>query len=119
MTTEAYQEITTEEFNRRLIEKLEDMTAWEFIQKAGDCLSYAQEIFNNEILEDYEEDNSHFLDYDTVVEMFTDGATFEEMRIKYKYDDIALREDFNNYTDMLCKDGQISDWAYHNWDNPF
>jgi hypothetical protein len=27
----------------------------------------------------------------------------------------ARREGWNNWTDMLCKDGQISDWQYANW----
>jgi hypothetical protein len=25
------------------------------------------------------------------------------------------REAWNNWTDSLCKDGQISDWQYANW----
>jgi hypothetical protein len=28
------------------------------------------------------------------------------------------RESWNNYTDMLCKDRQISDWQYDNWSQP-
>jgi hypothetical protein len=27
----------------------------------------------------------------------------------------ARREAWNNWTDSLCKDGQISDWQYNNW----
>ena len=27
-------------------------------------------------------------------------------------------ETWNNWTDMLCKDGQISDWQYDNWSHP-
>jgi hypothetical protein len=27
----------------------------------------------------------------------------------------ARREEWNNWTDSLCKDGQISDWQYANW----
>ena len=27
----------------------------------------------------------------------------------------ARREAWNNWTDSLCKDGQISDWQYMNW----
>lgn len=29
-------------------------------------------------------------------------------------DEIALNEAFNNWTDMLCKDGEISDHIYNN-----
>jgi hypothetical protein len=30
----------------------------------------------------------------------------------------ARRESWNNWTDSLCKDGQISDWQYENWSQP-
>ena len=30
----------------------------------------------------------------------------------------ARRESWNNWTDSLCKDGQISDWQYDNWSQP-
>jgi hypothetical protein len=30
----------------------------------------------------------------------------------------ARREEWNNWTDSLCKDGQISDWQYDNWSQP-
>ena len=30
----------------------------------------------------------------------------------------ARREAWNDWTDMLCKDGQISDWQYANWSHP-
>ena len=33
--------------------------------------------------------------------------------------DLPLRrEEWSNYTDALCKDGQISDWQYENWSQP-
>ena len=28
------------------------------------------------------------------------------------------REDWNNYTDALCKDGAITPWQYENWTHP-
>jgi hypothetical protein len=28
------------------------------------------------------------------------------------------REAWNNWTDMLCKSGEISDWQYENWSQP-
>ena len=34
-------------------------------------------------------------------------------------DAIAKREAFSNYTDMLCKDGLITEKQYENWTNPF
>jgi len=30
----------------------------------------------------------------------------------------ARREEWNNWTDSLCKDEQISDWQYDNWTQP-
>jgi len=34
-------------------------------------------------------------------------------------DDIMRREEFNNFTDYLCKAGMISSEQYETWDNPF
>ena len=33
-------------------------------------------------------------------------------------DYIARSEEWNNWTDALCKDGEISDWQYENWGHP-
>ena len=30
----------------------------------------------------------------------------------------ARREAWNNWTDSLCKDYEISDWQYENWSQP-
>ena len=36
-----------------------------------------------------------------------------------RYADLPMRrEAWSNYTDFLCKDGQISDWQYNNWSQP-
>ena len=33
--------------------------------------------------------------------------------------DLPLRrESWNNWTDALCKNGEISDWQYENWSQP-
>ena len=34
-------------------------------------------------------------------------------------DSIAKREAFNNYVDMLNKDGIVTDHQAYNWSNPF
>lgn len=36
-----------------------------------------------------------------------------------KGDKVAIREAWNNYTDSLCKDGDITLKQYETWDNPF
>ena len=41
---------------------------------------------------------------------------------QYEQDGIAdmpaRREAWNNWTDSMCKDDQISDWQYMNWGHP-
>lgn len=34
-------------------------------------------------------------------------------------DDVARREAWNNFTDSLCEDKQITRWQCDNWTNPF
>lgn len=36
-----------------------------------------------------------------------------------RFDYVAKREAWNNWTDGLCKDGTITSWQYENWDQPF
>jgi len=36
-----------------------------------------------------------------------------------RIDDPMRREAWNNYTDQLCKDGQITDHQYSSWVHPF
>ena len=36
-----------------------------------------------------------------------------------KGDIVATRENWNNYTDFLCRDGQITMKKYESWSNPF
>ena len=38
---------------------------------------------------------------------------------RYKVDSIARRMAWGDFTDMLCKDGQITQNQYNNWSNPF
>jgi hypothetical protein len=45
--------------------------------------------------------------------------THKDSLKKYKNDIPAKREMWHNFTDMLCKDGEISDNQYHNWSNPY
>lgn len=36
-----------------------------------------------------------------------------------RVDAVARREAWNNWTDALCKDRQITSRQYETWDNPF
>ena len=44
------------------------------------------------------------------------------VRNEYEQDGLpdlpARREAWNNWTDSLCKNGDISDWQYENWGHP-
>ena len=50
-------------------------------------------------------------------------AQFKEMLRdqgdRFKGDSIAKREAFNDYVDMLNKDGDVTDNQAYNWSNPF
>ena len=42
----------------------------------------------------------------------------EEYEQDGRPDEVARRETWNNWTDGLCKDREISDWQYENWTHP-
>ena len=48
-------------------------------------------------------------------EMLKDSPTGTLLR----GDSIAKREAFNDYVDMLNKDGYVTDYQAYNWSNPF
>jgi len=50
--------------------------------------------------------------------MVSDREAFDAARKAKEEDEIAVSEDWNNYTDSLCKDGQIEDWQYAGWTFP-
>ena len=54
------------------------------------------------------------------LECYAPGIVQEEQKHGYSaYADLPMRrESWNNYTDALCKDGQISDWQQANWSQP-
>jgi len=51
-------------------------------------------------------------------ENFMPYVRIEEKRYNNHPDLPMRRETWNNYTDGLCKDGEISDWQYENWSQP-
>jgi hypothetical protein len=54
-----------------------------------------------------------FLNKQQVLQMF------REVDNSPKGDIVWKRESWNNFTDMLCKNGEISLKQYESWDNPF
>ena len=54
--------------------------------------------------------------------MMTKAQALQEFRhcdCVVRGDVIATRENWNNYTDFLCRDRQITDKQYETWSNPF
>jgi len=54
----------------------------------------------------------------------TKAEALKDFRLLFKTfgkrgDAIAKREDWNNYTDALCKEGLITLKQYENWGQPF
>ena len=59
-----------------------------------------------------------WMTYEQVVAVFEENI--KPLVIEQYGDDyIAMREAFNDYTDMLCKDGSISNNMYNDMDNPY
>jgi MinD superfamily P-loop ATPase len=59
--------------------------------------------------------------WDQAVEQFNESI-LPQIQEKFEQDGIkdlpARREIWNNWTDSLCKNEQISDWQYNNWSHP-
>lgn len=67
----------------------------------------------HDAMEDHR-DKFMYMDHGDFVERF------EELYDEEPFNDlIAAREAWNNYTDSLCKNGEISEWQYNNWPNPY
>ena len=86
-----------------------------FFAEPLDCENCGQ-VFERGML-DIEEDPL----YDSIVERFKENV-LPWVRSQYeqdgRIDKPARREAWNNWTDMLCKGGEISLHAYENWDQP-
>ena len=44
---------------------------------------------------------------------------YKDFLKKNRFDYVAKREAWNNWTDGLCKDRQNTSWQYDNWTQPF
>ena len=56
----------------------------------------------------------------TAVRIFKDVLNSDYVYYAHiRGDKVALRESWNNFTDSLCKDGEITDYQYNNWSNPY
>lgn len=58
-----------------------------------------------------------FLPFDQV-DFASDREAIEAARHARDNDEIAFNEDWNNFTDMLYKDGRIETWQYNGWTGP-
>lgn len=114
MTT--YKWVTSEMFDEKLAEMLEDETGESLLQIPR-IYEIVSEHFNNEILEELEKENfPNLMTYEEVNESFKN--LIEDSDIPSD-DAIWLREEWNNYTDSLCKDKRITPDNYEDWDNPY
>jgi len=63
----------------------------------------------------------HVMLHEQACQQFTDNI-LPMVRYAYERDGLpdwpARREAWNNWTNSLCQDGQISDWQYSNWSHP-
>ena len=59
--------------------------------------------------------------FDQAVEYFNENI-LPAVKEEYEQDGVAdipaRSEEWNNWTDSLCKNEQISDWQYENWSHP-
>lgn len=80
-------------------------------------------LANNPTLDEVEVTDAGEIDYDMTEQEIV--ADFEENILpaviaQYGNNDRAAKsEAFNNYTDSLCKDRQITTWQYEHIDNPY
>lgn len=67
----------------------------------------------------HEEQLKKFLTQEQCVAMFEESYPEETFIGARGIDSIARAEAFNDYCDMLCKDGQLTQELYHSMDNPY
>lgn len=111
-----YKWITAEMFEEKLREILEESTGNSLLAIPG-LFEVVSEYFNNEIMDELEAENfPNLMTYEAVNESFK--SLIEDSNIPAD-DVIWLREEWNNYTDSLCKDNLITPDNYQDWDNPY
>ena len=71
---------------------------------------YHYDIINNEV-------STNFMTKKEALREFK--LIFKDSLKNNRFDYVAKRETWNNWTDGLCKDGLITSWQYENWDQPF
>ena len=112
----SYKWVSNEMFQEKLIELLDDETG-ESLLKIPGLSEIIKEHFEDEIFEELEEENfPNLMTYEEVNESFKE--LIKECNIPLD-DEIMLREEWNNYTDSLCKDKIITPDNYEDWDNPY
>ena len=52
-------------------------------------------------------------------EYYLPGIVAREQKGTGRADAVMRAEEWNNYTDQLCKERRITASQYHNWSNPF
>lgn len=114
MTT--YKWVSNEMVKEKLEEILEEMTGENLLTIPG-LFEIVGEHFRDEIMEELEAENfPNLMTYEEVNESFKELIKDSDIPMD---DAIWLREEWNNYTDSLCKDRRITPDNYEDWDNPY
>ena len=112
----SYNWVSKEMVTEKLEEILGEMTGESLLTIPG-LFELTGEYFRDEIMEELEAENfPNLMSYEAVNESFK--SLIEDSQIPAD-DVIWLREEWNNYTDSLCKDGLITPDNYEDWENPY
>lgn len=57
-------------------------------------------------------------DYARVNAQFQEGIMPGLVQQYGTHDKCAMEQAYNDFTDGLCKDGEITQWQYNNWEHP-
>ncbi len=111
-------EISTEEFDNMLLDKLEEMTKTELTSFICEhAYEEISELLNNEILSDWETEQTNDNEQYTALCNEFDKHIKPTIIAEYGEDDyVAINKGWSNWTDALCKDGRLTEGQYNDWD---
>ena len=112
----SYKWVSKEMFEEKLEEILGEMSGESILMIPG-VYKLVEQYFEDEINEELEAENfPNLMSYEAVNESFK--SLIEDSQIPPD-DAIWLREEWNDFTDVLCKDKLITPDNYEDWENPY
>lgn len=103
-----FRNVTNEDIGQELMESAV-IDYWELAKKTFDTESEL------ELIESYAEENNLIASERELSELFDEEVAPYVVQ-QYGADDIdAMNESFNNWSDMMCKDGDIHELQYNNY----